>query len=60
MTDARVEDSGEYECQVAHHGDMEDEMAMIFSVKVLGERFDFILHRQEFDSLFQCICTVQS
>ena len=39
MTDARVEDSGEYECQVAHHGDMEDEMAMIFSVQVLGERF---------------------
>ena len=37
MTDARVEDSGEYECQVAHHGDMEEEMGMTFSVHVLGE-----------------------
>ena len=39
MTDARVEDSGEYECQVAHHGDMEEEMGMTFSVQVLGEIF---------------------
>ena len=37
MTDARVEDSGEYACQVAHHGDMEDEMDMTFSLRVLGE-----------------------
>ena len=37
VTDARVEDSGEYACQVAHHGDMEDEMDMTFSLRVLGE-----------------------
>ena len=39
MTDARVQDSGEYECQVAHHGDMEEEMGMTFTVQVLGEIF---------------------
>ena len=37
ITHARVEDSGDYECQVSYHDDMEKKLKMPFTLKVLGK-----------------------
>ena len=55
MTDARVEDSGEYECQVAHHGDMEEEMGMTFSVHVLGEILSVLRRSRSSTPISPCL-----
>ena len=38
VTHSRVGDSGEYECQVSYHDDMEKKIKMPFTLLVLGER----------------------
>jgi hypothetical protein len=36
LTQAQVEDSGDYECQVSYHEDVEKKLKMAFSLTVLG------------------------
>ena len=42
LTNTQVKDSGEYECQVSYHEDVEKKLTMSISLKVLGKHF-FIL-----------------
>ena len=39
LTQAQVEDSGDYECQVSYHEDVEKKLKMSFSLNVLGTTF---------------------
>ena len=38
LTNTQVKDSGEYECQVSYHEDVEKKLTMSISLKVLGKR----------------------
>lgn len=38
VTNAKVEDSGEYECQLSYHDDVEKKLKMTFFLKVLGKK----------------------
>jgi hypothetical protein len=40
VTNTKVEDSGDYECQLSYHEDREKKLKMIFSMKVLGKEKD--------------------
>ncbi len=37
MTHVEVDDSGDYECQISYHDDMESKLKMPFRLEVLGE-----------------------
>ena len=39
LTNTQVKDSGEYECQVSYHEDVEKKLTMSISLKVLGKFF---------------------
>ena len=38
LTNTQVKDSGEYECQVSYHEDVEKKLTMSISLKVLGKK----------------------
>ena len=52
LTNPQVKDSGEYECQVSYHEDVEKKLTMPISLTVLGKKIDlihFIMDRIESD-----------
>ena len=42
LTNPQVKDSGEYECQVSYHEDVEKKLTMPISLTVLGKKIDLI------------------
>ena len=42
LTNPQIKDSGEYECQVSYHEDVEKKLTMPISLTVLGKKIDSI------------------
>ena len=49
LTNPKVKDSGEYECQVSYHEDVEKKLTMPISLTVLGKKY--------YSKLLQIMCT---
>ena len=49
LTNPQVKDSGEYECQVSYHEDVEKKLTMPISLTVLGKKY--------YSKILQIICT---